>query len=217
MLARQVSTARALIGNRLELGVGTGYAKEEFDRAGLPWPSPGERIDHLERTLAELDTDGLPVLVGGWGDRMLTLAARRASIVGFTGTASHRDGRLTTLAGLAKFGERVEFVRAALGEREAEFNVLVQRVVLTEDRRSVLEQAAPYAPELSPDELGEIPTLLVGTLGADRAAAQRAPGEAGTFVRDGAGTEHGRLRVGDRVPELGLAEEAGDRGQPTLR
>ena len=44
LLARQVSTARALIGNRLELGVGTGYAKEEFDRAGLPWPSPGERI-----------------------------------------------------------------------------------------------------------------------------------------------------------------------------
>src|SRR3954466_952198 len=55
LLAREVATTDALTGGRLELGLGTGYVQAEHDTAGLPYGSPGERVDHLVRTVAELE------------------------------------------------------------------------------------------------------------------------------------------------------------------
>lgn len=64
LLAREVATTDALTGGRLELGLGTGYVQAEHDRAGLPWGSPRERVDHLQHTIEELDrllgSDELP-------------------------------------------------------------------------------------------------------------------------------------------------------------
>lgn len=170
LLAREVTTLQGFVGDRLELGIGTGYAKDEFEQAGIPWRSRGARVEHLERTLDELDPLGLPLLIGGWGHRMLRLAARRARIISFTGANVNEHDELASLASREEIGERVGFVRDKLGEREAELNVLVQRVVLTTDRAAALEKLQPYAPELSPEELGALPTLLVGT--AEEIAAQ---------------------------------------------
>lgn len=163
LLAREITTVRDFLGGRLELGLGAGYAKPEFDEAGIPWESGGRRIDRMVAALDALGAPGCPLLIGGWGDRMLRLAAERADIVAFTGAGAQPDGSLSTLAGAPAFRERVEFVRAALGEREAELNVLIQFVDVTADRRGSLERLRPYAPELSAEELGELPTLLVGT------------------------------------------------------
>src|SRR5689334_3204339 len=55
LLAREVATTDALTGGRLELGLGTGYVEAEHETAGLPWGSPGERVDHLRHTVEELD------------------------------------------------------------------------------------------------------------------------------------------------------------------
>src|SRR5919108_1905512 len=55
LLAREVATTDALTGGRLELGLGAGYVKAEHDSAGLPFGSPRERVDHLRRTIEELD------------------------------------------------------------------------------------------------------------------------------------------------------------------
>lgn len=55
LLAREVATTDALTGGRLELGLGTGYVRAEHDAAGLPFGSPGERVDHLRRTVEELE------------------------------------------------------------------------------------------------------------------------------------------------------------------
>lgn len=179
LLPREVATTDQFVAGRLELGLGAGYAKAEFDAAGLPFPGPGERLDHLERTIVELrrcyadpeyqprpaQPGGPPLLLGGWGHRMLELAAKHAAIIAFSGALARRDGTLSSLAGAAEFAERVEFVRARLGERAGavEFNVLVQRVVVTDDRMGALEQLRRYAPELTAEQLGEVPTLLVGT------------------------------------------------------
>jgi probable F420-dependent oxidoreductase len=163
LLAREVTTMQGFVGGRLELGIGTGYVKAEFEQAGVPWQNRGARVEHLERTLDQLDETGLPLLIGGWGHRMLRLAARRAQIISFTGANVNQDDELASLASLGEFRERVGFVRGEPGGREAELNVLVQRVVLTTDRTGTLEQLQPYAPELSVEELGELPTLLIGT------------------------------------------------------
>lgn len=55
LLAREVATTDALTGGRLELGLGAGYVQAEHDSAGLPFGTPGERVDHLRRTVEELD------------------------------------------------------------------------------------------------------------------------------------------------------------------
>lgn len=131
----------------------------EFDEAGIPWQRAGLRLDHLERTLDVLPE--VPLLVGGWGDRTLRLAAKHADTIGLTGAPMVDEQPY--LASAAAFEERVRFVREALSGRDAELNVLVQRAVLTDHREQALEKFQPYSPNLTPEELGEVPTLLIGT------------------------------------------------------
>ncbi|MCR3720520.1 MULTISPECIES: TIGR03621 family F420-dependent LLM class oxidoreductase [Prauserella salsuginis group] len=180
LLAREVDTTDLLLDGRLELGLGTGYARTEFDEAGLPFPGPGARLDHLERCLAVLrehyrERKRPPIVLGGQRDRMLRIAAREADVVGFTGAHFNRDGDKASLAGLSELDERVAFVRTAAGDRDPELNMLVQHVDITDDRAAGLERIRPYDETKSAEELGELPMLLVGTAGeiADRLRAHR--------------------------------------------
>jgi probable F420-dependent oxidoreductase len=54
LLAREIATADILTGGRLEVGLGSGYMKWEFDEAGLPWQPLGARADRLAATISEL-------------------------------------------------------------------------------------------------------------------------------------------------------------------
>ncbi|WP_027933269.1 LLM class F420-dependent oxidoreductase [Amycolatopsis thermoflava] len=176
VLARDVATTDQYSGGRLELGIGAGYVREEFEAAGLPWP--GRRVDHVERTVVELrklfadpeyqprpaQDGGPPLMLGGWGDRMLTLAAEHADTIALTGAPTAKGGGLVGLAGADAFAERVSFVRSRLGGRAAEINVLVQMVVVTDDRRAALTDLQRFAPDMSVDAIGELPTLLVGSV-----------------------------------------------------
>src|ERR1700744_3339214 len=54
LLAREVATTDALTGGRLELGLVSGYVREECDAAFQTFGSPGERVDHLRRKGEEL-------------------------------------------------------------------------------------------------------------------------------------------------------------------
>jgi probable F420-dependent oxidoreductase len=54
LLAREVITTDVLSGGRLELGLGAGHMKWEFDEAGIAWQPFGERADRLEETIREL-------------------------------------------------------------------------------------------------------------------------------------------------------------------
>jgi len=168
LLARDVGTTDLLLDGRLELGLGTGYAREEFDAAELPFPGPGARLDHLERCLAVLrehygERRLPPIVLGGQRDRMLRIAAREADVVGFTGVRFDRDGAAATLVGPSELDERVAFVRAEAGDRDPELNLLIQHVEITGDRASALENLSRYAPDRPVAELGEAPVLLVGT------------------------------------------------------
>jgi probable F420-dependent oxidoreductase len=83
---REVHSVDQLTGGRLELGLGTGHVRTEFDAAGLRWESPGRRVDRLAAMVHTVLDPELyspprpPLLLGGPGDRMLTLAARHADI-----------------------------------------------------------------------------------------------------------------------------------------
>jgi probable F420-dependent oxidoreductase len=66
LLAREVITTDVLTGGRLELGLGAGHMKWEFDEAGIPWAPFGPRADRLEATITELGrifaSEGYPQL-----------------------------------------------------------------------------------------------------------------------------------------------------------
>jgi probable F420-dependent oxidoreductase len=54
LLAREIATTDILTDGRLEVGLGAGYVKWEFDEAGIGWESAGGRVDQLRATIEAL-------------------------------------------------------------------------------------------------------------------------------------------------------------------
>ncbi|WP_043668421.1 LLM class F420-dependent oxidoreductase [Streptomyces xylophagus] len=174
LLAREVTTTNDLTGGRLELGLGTGYVQAEHDTAGLPFGSPGERVDHVRRTVEELERllDAaecrVPLLLGGNGDRMLRLTAQHADIAAFTGARlvpGNTEGRLAPVDA-AEFGQRVARYREFAADRAepAELNLLIQLVAVTDDPASALRPLLDRRPDLTLEQVLDLPVMLVGTL-----------------------------------------------------
>ncbi|MGW1027204.1 LLM class F420-dependent oxidoreductase [Streptomyces sp. NPDC002577] len=181
LLAREVATTDALTGGRLELGLGTGYVPAEHDTARLPFGSPGERVDHLRRTVEELDRllssaefqpqpvqkPRVPILIGANGDRMLKLAAEHADMAAFTGARSVPGSTAGTLAAITaeELDDRVAtYRRLAAGRSEpAELNLLLQVVAVTEDRRAAVQDVLPHMPHLTEEQVLALPIVTVGT------------------------------------------------------
>lgn len=190
LLAREVATTDALTGGRLELGLGAGYVRAEHETAGLPFGSPRERVDHLRRTVEELDRllgseehrprtaqSRVPLLIGANGDRMLRLTAEHADIAAFTGARpGTAAGTLTPLTA-EELDERVARYRElAAGRAEpAELNLLIQLVAVTDDPEPVLGPLLERQPGLTPDQALELPIMLAGPLEdlVERVRAQR--------------------------------------------
>jgi probable F420-dependent oxidoreductase len=59
LLAKEVATAAALTGGRVDLGVGVGWMKEEFDAIGVPFAERGSRLDETLGILRRLWTGEL--------------------------------------------------------------------------------------------------------------------------------------------------------------
>jgi len=174
LLAREVATTNDLTGGRLELGLGTGYIQAEHDTAGLTFGSPGERVDHLRRTVEELarlletTEPRVPLLLGGNGDRMLRLTAEHADIAAFTGASLEPGSTTGKLAPIdsAEFGQRVARYRKFAAERAepAELNLLIQLVAVTDDPASALGPLLERRPDLTLEQVLDLPVMLVGTL-----------------------------------------------------
>ncbi|WP_116200909.1 TIGR03621 family F420-dependent LLM class oxidoreductase [Amycolatopsis circi] len=174
LLARDLAGTGALVDGRLEVALGTGYVKAEFDRAGIPWRSASERVDHLERTVLEVgrllaDPEHRPspvrrppLCVAGNGDRVLRIAAEHADIVAFSGAApGQHPGTLRFLGGDA-LAARVDHVRQAAPHRfdDLELNLLVHAVALDGDRQSAADRLPRF--EAQQIDLAQVPTVLSG-------------------------------------------------------
>ncbi|MER5264952.1 TIGR03621 family F420-dependent LLM class oxidoreductase [Actinosynnema sp. NPDC002837] len=165
VLARDVETIDRYSGGRVEVGLGAGYERGQFDAAGLPWTPAAERVAHLERTVDRLkESASAPVMVAGRGDRVLRLAAERADVIAFTGTTRVRDGEGLKLGSVGELADRVEFVHAHLGDRvhDVELNIPVHRVLLPGSER-VIADVWQNDLDLTADQLVELPSILVGT------------------------------------------------------
>lgn len=182
LLAREAASVDQLSGGRLELGLGAGHMKSEFDAAGIPWCPHPERVSRLERTVAELDPhfseSGYephpvqrphpPLLIGAHGRRTLRVAAEHADIVGFGGLTHAQGGSQVQVAGPDEVAERVALVTEQAGARaaELEFNVLVQSVTLTDDAERAAAELAESFGVPGADTAEAVlasPFILVGT------------------------------------------------------
>ncbi|MBE8520010.1 TIGR03621 family F420-dependent LLM class oxidoreductase [Amycolatopsis sp. H6(2020)] len=168
VLTRDLAALDEFTGGRVEIGVGAGYVREEFEAAGVDWGTPGRRFGRLVDVVTEIeraftDRPRPPLLLGGRGDRMLTFAAAHADTIALTGTApGAAEGRLA-LADSAALAERAGFVKRVLDGRDAELNLMVHFVRITDDRRAALEEAHQLVPHLDVEELGELATVLAGS------------------------------------------------------
>jgi probable F420-dependent oxidoreductase len=201
LLAREVATTDILTDGRLELGLGAGHMKWEFDEAGVPWQAFGERAGRLAATIGELGRlfaagryaqqeelheelgipllrpvqrmgfggTGPPLIVGGTGERILRIAAEHADIIAIAG-AYQVDGRppgVFRMGSAAEADERVRYARDLAGERadQVEWNVLIQLVVETADRRATARRLIErFGTPMSEDDLLESPFVLIGSV-----------------------------------------------------
>lgn len=165
LLARDIASVDQLTGGRFEIGLGAGYVKEEFDAAGLPFGSPGERVAHLRDTVVALksllsDPDHVPptvqspppIMIAGTGNKVLTLAAEHADIVAIA--AVDDDDALA---------ERVEFIRSQAGDRfdDLEINLIIFDLAI--DREPALEILGSHIPGATEEQLLRLPNGLHGT------------------------------------------------------
>jgi probable F420-dependent oxidoreductase len=197
LVAREAATIDLLTDGRFQLGLGAGSIKSEYDEVGLNFDPGVTRVERLAEAVTiikgllggeEVSFAGRhyrvrghkiaplpvqkphpPVLIGGNGRNLLTLAAREADIVGFSGITFREGGAAPPdLSGwrLEAIDERVRLVRDAAGDRfpSLELNALVQRVVVTEDRRAAAEELTRRWTQLSADEILASPYVLIGTI-----------------------------------------------------
>ncbi len=194
-LATETSTLDVLSDGRVELGLGAGWMVSDYEQAGIPLDPPGRRIERLEEAVTLVRAlftgtettmagthyqvagltlrphprtpGGPPLLLGGGGPRMLSLAARHADIVGIN--SNMRAGVIGTDAATDALpgptDQKVAWVREAAGDRfdDLELNVLAFLAGVCDDAedraRSLAEIFGTGA-----EELLESPAVLLGTL-----------------------------------------------------
>lgn len=195
VLAKEAATVDVLSDGRFELGLGAGWMTNDYEQAGIALDPPGVRIDRLAEALPIVKRllagetvhhqgdhyriDGLtgaprsvqrphpPILVGGGGRRILTLAAREADIVGLNidlraGVIDERAGPNATVQAT---DEKLRWVREAAGARfdRLELQVRVHLAMVTDDRAGVAEAVAPTL-GLTPEASLATPHALVGSV-----------------------------------------------------
>jgi probable F420-dependent oxidoreductase len=192
LLARTVATVDRMIGGRLVLGLGTGYAQDEHDAIGSPILPPGPRVTRFGESLEILrslldtgsaDVDGdhehvhigelgirpvqarVPFLIGGHGRRVVGLAGRYADVFQFTGL-THGERGEPTGDGFAvrALRERSRWLEDAAGDRHADIerSALVQFTHVGGDSPSSADLATRF--DLPAEVVAETPFALVGSV-----------------------------------------------------
>jgi probable F420-dependent oxidoreductase len=154
VLAQELATIDLVTDGRLEIGLGAGWARSEYEAAGIEFDPPGIRLARMEQTVEvlrqamrdgrieipasavypEMRLDPLPrsvqrphppLLVGGGGPRLLGFAAREADIVALNPRSKPGGGLDTADIRESDVDRKLGWVRKAAGERWARLEINV--------------------------------------------------------------------------------------------
>jgi probable F420-dependent oxidoreductase len=194
MLAKEAATLDLLSDGRLELGMGAGWLRGEYEAAGLPFDAAGTRIERLAEAVGLVKAllsgepvehagrhyrvsgfRGVPIpvqkphpplMIGGGGRRVLSLAAREADVVslnfdnrsGVIGPDGVKSGTEDATA------QKVAWIREAAGARfsSLELEIGAYFTVVTDAPRAVAGGMG-QAMGLSAEEMMRHPHALFGT------------------------------------------------------
>ena len=212
VLANELATLDVLSGGRVEIGIGAGWMQDEFEAAGIPFDAASVRIERLEEAVTVLKglfaeepctfggrhfqvtaLDGLPkpvqrprppIMIGGGGRKVLSVAARQADIIQvlpgvIRGVAALDAAQFSVDA----YREKVDWIRDAAGARfdDLELGTLLMHVAVTDDadraRDDFLGQFPPEAvrDDATRAELLASPVVAIGSVDevCDRIVATR--------------------------------------------
>lgn len=195
VLAKEAATLDILSEGRFDLGLGAGWMKRDYTQSGIAYDPAGVRIERMEEALQVIkkcftgekfsfsgkhytitDFEGQPVpvqkphppiVMGGGGRKMLSIAAREADIVHINYNLS--EGRINpTLVhtGFARANdEKVGWIKEAAGPRfdQIELGLTIFFASVTDDRQSIADYLAPRF-EAEPADVLEMPFFLIGTI-----------------------------------------------------
>ena len=184
VLAQELATVDAMIGGRLEIGIGAGWNRTELEAAGIRFDPPADRVRRMKASLRMLRTalrdgqidhqadaaypaihqEGLPrsvqrphppFVVGGGGPKLLAFAAREADIVGLDPRALPDGGSDPEDITEAAIERKIGWIREAAGNRSAQLQITI----------SLFEVASARTRGMSDEELRRSPHHLVGETG----------------------------------------------------
>jgi probable F420-dependent oxidoreductase len=203
VLAQDLATLDVLSGGRLEIGLGAGWNKPEHDAIGIPFEPAGVRIRRLAEAITILKGcfadgpfsfsgehytitghDGAPkpaqrphppFFLGGGSQRLLTLAAREAQIIGLAPRLIQADRPRVDARSLtaAATEEKIRWIREAAGDRfgELELNTypaggpaVVTGNPRAEARRRANRIREQTGTELTAEEILDSPHMFIGSI-----------------------------------------------------
>ena len=196
--AKDVATLDVLCGGRLDVGIGAGWQTGDYAQAGIPFDDAATRVDRTEeyiQVLKGLWADGAlthsgrwyevtgldgrpktlqrphpPILMGGGGRRMLTIAAREADIVAIN--IKMVSGKVDASAGPTATAEatdqKLKWIRDAAGDRFDDLTLQTRiHLAMVTDTPAEKDEVAQWASPafgLTPEQGYGTPHALVGTV-----------------------------------------------------
>jgi probable F420-dependent oxidoreductase len=174
VLAKELATMDVLSDGRVDIGLGAGWMISDYEQMGMRYDRAGVRIDRFVEGLAVIkgamgpgpfsfegehytitNYDGLPkpvqgtcppVLIGGGGKRVLSIAAREADIVGVNASLQAGVVGPDVIASMTEEStiDKVKIVADAAGDRisDIEMNIRAFFVSVTDDRAGQLTGVA---------------------------------------------------------------------------
>jgi probable F420-dependent oxidoreductase len=201
LVHKAMATLDVLSEGRVEIGLGAGWLQSDYQAAGMPLDPAGARIDRLEEAVQVLKglfapepldfagrryriekLDGLPkpvqrphppLLIGGGGRRVLSVAGRHADMVSVN--PSLRAGTVTASiladATAERVGRKITWIREAAeaagrdaGTLELQMNLMLCRVETSSSRTAGALSSLAAAAATDPLLLDGSPAVLAGSV-----------------------------------------------------
>ena len=190
VLAKEIATLGLAAEGRVEVGLGAGWLRSDYEETGIPYESPGVRVDRLAESLTVMKAlwsagkttfdgrhytvrgarcDPRPaspprIIVGGGSRRVLTLAAEQADVVNISLPAGEKGGDAAGKAAVDHYDRGLEWVRQSAGGRLAalELQISAFAVMVVGSRRAAVRSATMFG--FGGEDALDLPIVLIGTV-----------------------------------------------------